>query len=131
MNDLIRRQDAIDAFWKLEVEIRPSAIYAIDEMLKQLPSVGDMVSRQNVIEIFSQLWDCIEEIADKEEWEDVCKTTANEIPSAQPQINPASYMDCARALLTMWIDNIITDSEYNRIINKLNANELKRRTKDE
>ncbi len=38
MDDVIRRQDAIDAFWKLQVEIRPSAIYAIDEMLKQLPS---------------------------------------------------------------------------------------------
>ena len=46
-------------------------------------NVGDMVSRTAVIKIFSQLWDCIEEIADKEEWEDVCKTTANELPSAQ------------------------------------------------
>ena len=49
-------------------------------------NVGDMVSRTAVIKIFSQLWDCIEEIADKEEWEDVCKTTANELPSAQQWI---------------------------------------------
>lgn len=46
MDDLIRRQDAIDAFWKLEVEIRPSAIYAIDEMLKQLPSANVRESRK-------------------------------------------------------------------------------------
>ena len=59
-------------------------------------NVGDMVSRTAVIKIFSQLWDCIEEIADKEEWEDVCKTTANELPSAQQWIpcsegSPSGY----------------------------------------
>lgn len=47
---------------------------------------ADAISRQEVIEIFTQLWDCVGEIADKDEWEDVCKTTANELPSAQPEI---------------------------------------------
>ena len=44
---------------------------------------ADAISRQEVIEIFTQLWDCVGEIADKDEWEDVCKTTANELPSVQ------------------------------------------------
>ena len=44
MSDLISRQDVIDAFWKLKVEIRPSAIYAIDEMFRQLPSANPWIS---------------------------------------------------------------------------------------
>ena len=31
-----------------------------------------------------------------------------------------SYQDCANALLKMWMDNILTDGEFNRIIDKLN-----------
>jgi len=38
MSDLISRQAAIDAFWKLDTELRPSAIDAITGMLKELPS---------------------------------------------------------------------------------------------
>lgn len=48
--------------------------------------MDDLIRRQDAIEIFSQLWGCIKEIADKDEWEDVCKTTANELPSAQQWI---------------------------------------------
>ena len=36
--DLISRQAAIDAFWELDIELRPSAIDAITGMLKELPS---------------------------------------------------------------------------------------------
>ena len=39
MDDLISRQAAIDAFWKLEAELRPSAIDAVLDMFKNLPSV--------------------------------------------------------------------------------------------
>lgn len=38
MSDLIDRQEAIEAFWKLNIELRPSAIDAITDMLKTLPS---------------------------------------------------------------------------------------------
>lgn len=38
MSDYISRQDAIDAFWKLEAELRPSAIDVVLDMLKYLPS---------------------------------------------------------------------------------------------
>ena len=34
--------------------------------------------------------------------------------------NPMSYSDCCAALLQLWIDNVLTDNEYYRIIDKLN-----------
>ena len=43
--DTISRQDAIDAFWKLEVELRPSAIDAVLDMLKNLPSAQPEIIR--------------------------------------------------------------------------------------
>lgn len=43
------------------------------------------------------------------------------LPSAQPEIKPIEYRDCANAMLKMWIDNVVTDGEYNRIMDKLNA----------
>ena len=44
-----------------------------------------------------------------------------QFPSAQPEIKPIEYRDCADAMLKMWIDNVVTDGEYNRIMDKLNA----------
>lgn len=32
-----------------------------------------------------------------------------------------SYEDCANAMLYMWMEDILTDGEYNRIMDKLNA----------
>ena len=37
MNDLISRQAIIDAFWKLDVELRPSAIGAILNIFNSVP----------------------------------------------------------------------------------------------
>ena len=34
---------------------------------------------------------------------------------------PISYQDCSNAMLKMWTDNVLTDGEYNRIMDKLNA----------
>jgi len=36
-----------------------------------------------------------------------------------------SYEDCANALLMMWMENILTDSEYGKIMDRLNANRNK------
>lgn len=38
MNNLINKQAAIEEFWKLDIEVRPSVIDAITNMLKTLPS---------------------------------------------------------------------------------------------
>ena len=40
------------------------------------------------------------------------------LPSAQSEI---TYQTCSDALLKMWMDNVLTDGEYNRIMDKLNA----------
>lgn len=44
-----------------------------------------------------------------------------ELPPAQPDCKPINYQDCANAMLKMWMDNVVTDGEYNRIMDKLNA----------
>lgn len=36
-----------------------------------------------------------------------------------------SYQDCADAMLMMWMDKVLTDGEYSRIMDKLNANRNK------
>ncbi len=43
------------------------------------------------------------------------------LPSAQPEVRPIDYQDCANAMLKMWMDNVVTDGEYNRIMDKLNT----------
>ena len=43
------------------------------------------------------------------------------LPSAQPEIKSIDYRDCSNALLRMWMDKVITDGEYNRIMDKLNS----------
>lgn len=61
--------------------------------LEKLPSVTpkpepceDAVSRRKAFEYFVSLWECIGTIMDREEWEDVCKTTVNELPSVTPKV---------------------------------------------
>ena len=43
------------------------------------------------------------------------------LPSAQQEIKPIEYRECADAMLKMWMDKVVTDGEYNRIMDKLNA----------
>lgn len=50
------------------------------------------------------------------------------LPSAQPEIKPISYRDCANAMMKMWMDNVLTGGEYRRIMDKLNEKERERRT---
>lgn len=42
---------------------------------------------------------------------------ANVVPTEPQEIG---YDQCANAMLKMWIDNVVTDGEYNRIIDRLN-----------
>lgn len=36
------------------------------------------------------------------------------------EIKTIDYAQCAGAMLMLWIDNIVTDGEYNHIMDKLN-----------
>ena len=53
----------------------------------------DAVSRRKAFEYFVSLWECIGTIMDREEWEDVCKTTANELPSVAPKRKTGQWLD--------------------------------------
>ena len=55
-----------------------------------------------------------------------CIQTLKELPSAQPEVKQISYTDCANAMLMMWMDKVLTDGEYNRIMDKLNEHEKKK-----
>ena len=41
--------------------------------------------------------------------------------STESEPRPISYLDCSNAMLKMWMDNVLTDGEYNRIMEKLSA----------
>lgn len=95
--------------------------------------MDDLISRQAAIDAVCMEWcdvkhqDCKHPFdAEKDDyyWCDGCETalrTLPELPSAEPEIKPIEYRDCANAMLKMWMDNIVTDGEYNRIMDKLNA----------
>ena len=50
-----------------------------------------------------------------------CDEIIKMLEKSETQIKPISYTDCSNAMLKMWIDNVLTDGEYNRIMDKLNA----------
>ena len=59
-----------------------------------------------------------------EAWSDAIDAAENALealPSAQIEVRPIDYQDCSNAMLKMWMDNVVTDGEYNRFMDKLNA----------
>ena len=46
---------------------------------------------------------------------DIC-----DAPTIDLESTPITYTNCSNALLMMWMDNVLTDDEYNSIIDKLN-----------
>ena len=58
--DAVSRQAVLDAFWKLNVELSPTAIWTIQNMVKDVPSVTpqpceDCISRQAAIKAIEAL----------------------------------------------------------------------------
>ena len=83
----------------------------------------DTISRQAAIDALENI-DCSDGIGISTLKCDVVEDALNAIkalPSAQPEIKPIEYRDCANAMLKMWMDNVVTDGEYNRIMDKLNV----------
>ena len=87
--------------------------------------MNDLISRQMVIDKINErqrkLIYCFGFDNDMVKIIDIVKSIVIAIPPAQPEQQEISYKDCADATLKMWIDNVLTDGEYNRIMNKLNA----------
>ena len=104
--DCVSRQEAITVLVFSE-ETKDIKCEDMRNVLKKMPSAstelsnnspkldnknGELISRQDAIKYFSELWDCIRTIGDREEWEDICVTTANEIKSAQPERKKGKWL---------------------------------------
>ena len=84
-----------------DIGILPSASTELSNDSPKLDNKnGELISRQDAIKYFAELWECIGTISDREEWEDVCVTTVNEIKSAEPRkkgkwIDTGSGQECS------------------------------------
>ena len=87
--------------------------------------MSDLISRQAAIDVVEKWFGKIGINPD------ICIDGLISLPSAQPEIKPIDYQDCANAMMKMWMDNVLTDGEYNRIMDKLNKHEMERRKADE
>lgn len=88
----------------------------------------DTISRQAAIDALKGCY-CGGEDSCGEPWiyEDHAIKAIEQLPSAQPEVKQISYTDCANAMLMMWMDKVLTDGEYNRIMDKLNEHEKKKK----
>ena len=86
----IAAKEALDTFEYNGKTLREwIEIISAAELGTNLAEVGtDLVSRQAVKDIFTELYgiSAIGSVFDKYEWADICETTANELPSVQPDI---------------------------------------------
>lgn len=85
--------------------------------------MSDLIYRQAAIDEAEEWIEAIYCEHTEQRERDAIKHVINGIkalPSAQPEIKPISYQDCADAMMMMWMDNVLTDGEYRRIMDKLN-----------
>ena len=83
--------------------------------------MSDLISRQAAIDLLKQM----RMDGNMIPWEgkDVF-ARIRKLPPAQPESEEfewlIGYGECASAMLKMWMDNVLTDGEYNHIMYKLN-----------
>lgn len=58
-------------------------------------------------------------------------TVLNKLPSVNTESQGIGYRECADAMMKMWMDNVLTDAEYYRIMDRLNRQEKRRRGETE
>ena len=72
---------------------------AFDELMQrayaQPEPCEDAVSRKLVIRAFTQLWSLLKTVADRDEWEDICRTTANIL---RPVTQEPRWISCSERL---------------------------------
>ena len=83
----------------------------------------DLISRQAAIDAICKEGTRLERngtvaMCEIKQW---CIDLLERLPSTQPEVKEIGYAECANAMLKMWIDNVLTDGEYNRIMDRLNA----------
>ena len=70
--------------------------------------MGDSIDRKAAIDQLHQSYNLLD-----------AERRLEDMPSTQSE--PIGYQECANALLKMWMDEVLTDEEYSKIIAKLNA----------
>ena len=87
--------------------------------------MSDLIRREDAIKTVIRMCSpiCDWEL-EKKAYTDCVINEINSLPSAEPQPKPISYIECANAMLKMWIDNVLTDGEYYRIMEKLNSKHM-------
>ena len=89
--------------------------------------MSDLISRKAVLKHIekirqgAQMMDDIRRASTIMNGMDLCEEAVRNQPSAQSETKPIGYQECANAMLKMWIDNVVTDGEYSRIMDKLNS----------
>ena len=83
----------------------------------------DVIYREDaILAMANALWhypnDCYKNLNVYEFAKALAELGLRSLPSAQPE--EIGYEQCANAMLKMWIDEVVTDGEYNRIMDKLN-----------
>ena len=130
MSELISKQTAIDAVMDEFKRIPTNAIRAKIRIAALPPAqpepCEDAVSRAEVLRMIN----CINDHHAITPYKSVGAVTEHltRIASSLPPVTPKQqeyheigYRECADAVLKMWMDNVLTDGEHNRIIDKLNA----------
>lgn len=95
---------------------------------------NDCISRQDAIDALGdepEVWTGRDEYAQglNNQWH-YDRNAILRCPPAQSEAKEIGYAECANAMLKMWIDNVLTDGEYNRIMDKLNTHHDAERRKD-
>ena len=93
-------------------------------MSKKQAVFDDLISRQWLMECVIDGWIKFETEKDENTFIHLVRDIA---PTAQPKVKAISYQDCQNALLKMWIDKVITDGEYRRIVDKLSVTQAERK----
>lgn len=96
------------------------------EVLKREPST-DTVSREAVLKSLCELGYGDEENGAEAEYMYALQCVADKVkalPPVTPERTTITYKDCSEAMLKMWIDNVLTDGQYNKIMDKLNAKHI-------
>lgn len=94
---------------------------AYDNISKAKPC-EDCVSRKGVHDMLENIPVTVEN-----KWFNWLQMACNRLaeqPPVTPEKTTITYKDCSEAMLIMWIDNVLTDGQYNKIMDKLNAKHI-------
>lgn len=88
--------------------------------LEQEPC-DDCISRQAVLDYICRI---LNQGTGKKKSFEFIQKYVEKLPPVTPEKTTITYKDCSEAMLKMWIDNVLTDGQYNKIMDKLNAKHL-------